>query len=137
MGAFFLKIVLLQKFYQDVVFYNLTCSLHIYYSFWFVIFYGISACMDICVSVSIYISCDFSLTLFLSFVSSYSSLVGFVFHCSTLLLFFRCLFFLTRGWIFDWEARWRGSGMSWERKNHNQIIVQEKSILNKRNRTFH
>lgn len=136
MGAFFLKIVLLQKFYQDVVFYNLTCSLHIYYSFWFVIFYGISACMDICVSVSIYISCDFSLTLFLSFVSSYSSLVGFVFHCSTLLLFFRCLFSNKRMDIWlggEVERIWDELG----RKNHNQIIVQEKSILNKRNRTFH
>lgn len=52
-------------------------------------FYGISACKDICVCIS----CDFSLTLFPLFVSSYSTLVGFVFQCSILLLLFRCLFF--------------------------------------------
>lgn len=54
------------------------------------VFYGIYACMNICVCIS----CDFSLTLFPLFVSSYSTLVGFVFQCPiSLLLLFRCLFF--------------------------------------------
>lgn len=113
------------KFYQGIVFYYLTCSLNIYNGFWFVFLWDSCMYGHKCLCVYMYFMWfffdSFSVVCFIIFQFDW-----FCFTLFYLLLFFRCLFFLTRKWIFEWEVRWRGSGMSWERKHSNQSIAQEK-----------